>query len=149
MTNEVFKILCLLVVVGFSVSLAVFWWLFFLMFRRSLWLASSEDRSRNSVCALPSRIHLCFFKIKLKKYSFPSKRLISLTHELQLFGLIRWTESEIRGKVQQFWIIFKQTCQVVVVSFSGSLAVFWRLFFLTFHQSLWPASSEDSTHALV
>ena len=34
---------------------------------------------------------------------------------------------------------------MVVVGFSGSLAVFWRLFFLTFHQSLWPASSEDST----
>ena len=32
---------------------------------------------------------------------------------------------------------------MVVVGFSGSLATFWKLFFLTFHQSLWPASSED------
>ena len=34
---------------------------------------------------------------------------------------------------------------LVVVGFSGSLAVFWRLFSLTFRQSLWPASSEDRT----
>ena len=34
---------------------------------------------------------------------------------------------------------------MVLVGFSGSLVVFWRLFFLTFRQSLWPASSEDST----
>ena len=34
---------------------------------------------------------------------------------------------------------------MVVVGFSGSLAMFWRLFFLTFRQALWPASSEDST----
>ena len=34
---------------------------------------------------------------------------------------------------------------MVVVGFSGSLAMFWRLFFLMFRQSLWPASSEDST----
>ena len=34
---------------------------------------------------------------------------------------------------------------MVVVCFLGSLAMFCRLFFLTFHQSLWPASSEDST----
>ena len=27
----------------------------------------------------------------------------------------------------------------------GFFGVFWRLFFLTFYQSLWPASSEDST----
>ena len=33
---------------------------------------------------------------------------------------------------------------MVVVGFSGFLAVFWRWFFLTFRQSLWPASSEDS-----
>ena len=33
---------------------------------------------------------------------------------------------------------------MVVVGFSGSLAVFRRLFFLRFCQSLWPASSEDS-----
>ena len=42
---------------------------------------------------------------------------------------------------------------LVVVSLSGSLAVFWRLFFLKFRQSLWPASSEDwsrsSVHALL
>ena len=35
---------------------------------------------------------------------------------------------------------------MVVVGFSGSLTLLWRLFFLTFRQSLWPwASSEDST----
>ena len=44
--------LIVLVVVGFLGSLAVFWSLFFLTFRQSLWLASSEDRSQNSVCAL-------------------------------------------------------------------------------------------------
>ena len=33
---------------------------------------------------------------------------------------------------------------MVVVGFLGSWAVFWRLFFLTFWQSLWLASSEDS-----
>ena len=32
---------------------------------------------------------------------------------------------------------------IVVVGFSGCLAMFWRIFFLTFCQSLWPASSED------
>ena len=31
--------------------------------------------------------------------------------------------------------------------FWGCLAVFWRFFFLTFCQSLWPASSEDSSGA--
>ena len=34
---------------------------------------------------------------------------------------------------------------MAVVGFLGSLAVFWRLFFLALCQSLWPASSEDST----
>ena len=42
----------LTVVVGFLGSLAVFRRWFFLTFRQSLWLASSEDWSRNSVHAL-------------------------------------------------------------------------------------------------
>ena len=37
---------------------------------------------------------------------------------------------------------------MVVVGFLGSLALFWRLFFLKFHQSLWPASSEDWSSTL-
>ena len=48
------KIFGLMVVVGFLGCLAVFLRFFFLMFCQSLWPASSEDRSQNSVlwCSL-------------------------------------------------------------------------------------------------
>ena len=42
------------------------------------------------------------------------------------------------------WLIqIPSKIPIVVVGFPGCLAVFLRFFFLTFHQSLWPASSED------
>ena len=53
---------------------------------------------------------------------------------LCLILLPKKTQSNFPSENIQFWLL-----QV----FSGCLAVFLRFFFLTFHQSLWPASSED------
>ena len=52
----------------------------------------------------------------------------------------------LKFKLNQFCIRegFHGQDLMVVVGFSGFLAVFWKWFFLTFRQSLWPASSEDS-----
>ena len=57
-------------------------------------------------------------------------------------------EKQRAGKIARFTRTLIYYPVMVVVGFSGSLVVFWRLFFLTFHQSLWLAASEDRNSTL-